>query len=151
MEARGPNPMNTTHVRATDVEERWFLYDASQHTLGRMAARIATQLMGKDRPTYTPTETGATHIVVINGASPKLTGTKSKTKTYQHYTGYPDGRRVVALEKVAEKRAQDIVTLAVRRMLPKGPLGYRMLKNLKVYGGTDHPHGAQQPTPVENL
>ena len=143
--------MTTTHVRANDVEERWFLYDASEHTLGRMAARIAVQLMGKDRPTYTPTEIGATHVVVINGASPKLSGTKGKTKTYQHYTGYPDGRRVVAIEKVAETRAKDIVTLAVRRMLPKGPLGYKMLKNLKVYNSTDHPHGAQHPIKVESL
>ena len=141
--------MTTSHIRATDVEERWFLYDASEHTLGRMAAVIATQLMGKDRPTYTPSETGATHIVVINGASPRMTGTKEKTKTYQHYTGYPDGRRVVNIEQVVENRAKDVVTLAVRRMLPKGPLGYRMLKNLKVYNGLEHPHGAQQPVRVE--
>ena len=141
--------MTTSHIRAADVEERWYLYDASEHTLGRMAAVIATQLMGKDRPTYTPSETGNTHVVVINGANPYLTGTKLSNKVYQHYTGYPDGRREVNIQKVAENRAKDIVTLAVRRMLPKGPLGYRMLKNLKVYDGLEHPHGAQQPVCVE--
>lgn len=114
-----------------------------------MAAVIATQLMGKDRPTYTPSETGNTHIVVINGTSPRLSGTKEKTKEYQHYTGYPDGRRVVNIEKVAEKRGKDIVTLAVRRMLPKGRLGHTMLKNLKVYDGVEHPHTAQKPVKVE--
>ncbi|MCA9003540.1 MAG: 50S ribosomal protein L13, partial [Planctomycetes bacterium] len=103
----------------------------------------------KDRPTYTPSETGATHVVVINGAHPRLTGTKQKGKTYQHYTGYPNGRRVVNIEKVAEKRGKDIVTLAVRRMLPKGRLGHTMLKSLKVYDGMDHPHGAQQPVKVD--
>ncbi|MDF1838967.1 MAG: 50S ribosomal protein L13 [Planctomycetota bacterium] len=139
----------TSHVRAADVEERWFLFDASEHALGRMAAVIATQLMGKDRPTYTPSETGNTHIVVINGTKPRLSGTKEKTKEYQHYTGYPDGRRVVNIEKVAEKRGKDIVTLAVRRMLPKGRLGHTMLKNLKVYDGVEHPHTAQKPVKVD--
>ncbi|MEZ6005709.1 MAG: 50S ribosomal protein L13 [Planctomycetota bacterium] len=143
--------MSTSHIKATDVEQRWLLYDASEHTLGRMAAKIATQLMGKDRPTFTYSETGATHVVVINAAKPRFTGTKLANKTYQHYSGYPNGRKVKALSEVAETRPRDIVTLAVRRMLPKGPLGYRMLKNLKVYGGEDHPHGAQQPVKVESL
>lgn len=140
---------STTHVRAADVEERWFLFDASEHTLGRMAAVIAVKLMGKDRPTYTPSETGNTHVVVINGASPRMSGTKEKTKIYQHYTGYPNGRREINIEKVAEARAKDIVTLAVRRMLPKGRLGHTMLKSLKVYDGLEHPHTAQTPVKVD--
>ena len=141
--------MTTTHVRSVDMEERWFLYDASEHTLGRMAAQIATQLMGKDRPTYTPSEAGGTHVVVINCAQPRLTGTKADTKLYKNYTGYPGGLREVSLEKVAEKRPEDIVTLAVRRMLPKNRLGRNLLRRLKVYSGTDHPHGAQKPEKVE--
>ena len=140
----------TTHVRSVDMEERWLLYDASEHNLGRMAARIATQLMGKDRPTYTPSEAGGTHVVVVNGACPRLTGTKSADKLYKHYTGYPGGLREVSLEKVAETRPQDIVTLAVRRMLPKNRLGRNLLSRLKVYPGTEHPHGAQKPCKVEN-
>ncbi|MDA1264914.1 MAG: 50S ribosomal protein L13 [Planctomycetota bacterium] len=141
--------MTTTHVRSVDMEERWFLYDASEHRLGRMAAKIATQLMGKDRPTYTPSEAGGTHVVVINGAAPMLTGKKAEQKIYRHYTGYPNGQREVSLAKVAEKRPEDIVTLAVRRMLPKNRLGRNLLRRLKVYVGTDHPHSAQQPDRVE--
>ena len=110
--------MTTTHVRSVDMEERWLLYDASEHKLGRMAAQIATQLMGKDRPTYTPSEAGGTHVVVINCAAPRLSGNKGEEKLYKHYTGYPNGQREIPLAKVAESRPQDIVTLAVRRMLP---------------------------------
>lgn len=143
--------MTTTHVRSVDMEERWLLYDASQHKLGRMAARIATQLMGKDRPTYTPSEEGHTHVVVVNGAKPRLSGSKGWDKPYRHYTGYPDGLREVPLPKVAEQRPTDIVTLAVRRMLPKNRLGKNLLSRLKVYAGPAHPHGAQMPVKVEEL
>lgn len=141
--------MTTTHVRSVDMEERWLLYDASEQNLGRMAVQIATQLMGKDRPTYTPSEAGGTHVVVINGASPRLSGNKSEQKVYKHYTGYPNGQREIALAKVAESRPQDIVTLAVRRMLPKNRLGRTLLSRLKVYPGTEHAHGAQKPVKVE--
>ncbi len=143
--------MRTTHVKASDVEDRWLLFDASQHNLGRMAARIATCLMGKDRPTYTPSEHGGTHVVVINSAHAVMSGTKGQTKEYQHYTGYPSGRKVLSTDEVRERRPNDIVTLAVRRMLPKNKLGRTMLSNLKVYPGTDHPHAAQSPTTVETI
>jgi len=143
--------MRTTHVKAADVEERWFLFDASQHNLGRMAAKIATALLGKDRPTYTPSEHGATHVVVIHSARAKMTGAKNSTKEYQHYTGYPGGRRVLDVDEIRERRPNDLVTLAVRRMLPKNRLGKKMLSHLKVYPGGDHPHSAQQPELVETL
>lgn len=143
--------MSTTHVRAQDTEARWLLYDASAHNLGRLAATIAMNLMGKDRPTYTASEPGAVHVVVINGAQPRLTGKKRDGKTYRHYTGYPDGQREIAIDKVLERRPEDVVTLAVKRMLPKNRLGHDLLKNLKVYPGTEHPHRAQQPVLVENL
>jgi len=132
------------------MEDRWLLYDASEHILGRMAVRIATQLMGKDLPTYTPSEAGGTHVVVINGTSPRLTGKKSSEKLYKHYTGYPNGQREVSIERVAQQRPADIVTLAVRRMLPKNRLGRNLLRRLKVYPGTDHPHTAQTPVRVES-
>lgn len=141
--------MKTTHVKATETEQRWLLYDASEHVLGRMAARIAHQLMGKDRPTYTPSEAGGAHVVVINSARARFTGRKEEQKRYQHYTGYPGGRREHDLETMRERRPNDIVTLAVRRMLPKTRLGRTMLSRLKVYPGAEHPHGAQQPTKVE--
>jgi large subunit ribosomal protein L13 len=144
--------MKTTHVRAQDVEERWLLFDASQHTLGRMATTIAMALMGKDRPTYTPSEKCGAHVVVINGNQPKFsTDAKAQNKIYPNYTGYQSGLKLVPLEKVVEKRHADVVTLAVRRMLPKNRLGHDMLRRLKVYPGTDHPHTAQQPVKVEAL
>ena len=143
--------MRTTHVKAADVDERWFLFDASQHHLGRMATRIATVLIGKDRPTYTPSEHGATHVVVINSAKAQMTGAKNSGKEYQHYTGYPGGRRVLSADEIRERRPNDIVTLAVRRMLPKNRLGKKMLSHLKVYADGEHPHSAQQPQLVETL
>lgn len=141
--------MRTTHVKASDTDERWFLYDASEHVLGRMATEIATRLIGKDRPTYTPSETGNTHVVVVNAAKARLTGRKGETKEYQTYSGYPGGRYLWPLEVVRERRPADIVTLAVRRMLPKNRLGHRLLSNLKVYGDGEHPHAAQKPVKVE--
>ncbi|MFT7670379.1 MAG: large subunit ribosomal protein L13 [Planctomycetota bacterium] len=143
--------MRTTHVRAADVEERWLLFDASQHNLGRMAARVATSLIGKDRPTYTPSEHGATHVVVINSEKSVMTSSKNSSKEYQYYTGYPNGRRTLTTDDMRVRRPNDIVTLAVRRMLPKNKLGKQMLSNLKVYTGADHPHTAQQPTLVESI
>ena len=128
------------------------LFDASEHTLGRMATHIAMALMGKDRPTYTPSEKCGAHVIVINGKQPRLsTEGKMAAKTYDHYTGYNSGRRVVAMEKVLDKRHADVVTLAVRRMLPKSNLGHEMLRRLKVYPGSDHPHTAQKPVKVESL
>jgi large subunit ribosomal protein L13 len=143
--------MRTSHVRAADVEERWMLFDASQHTLGRMAAKIATALIGKDRPTYTPSEHGATHVVVINSALAVMTSSKNSDKEYQYYTGYPNGRRTLTADDMRGRRPNDIITLAVRRMLPKNKLGKTMLSNLKVYSGEEHPHTAQQPTLIESL
>ncbi len=143
--------MTTSHVRSVDTEERWLLYDASEHVLGRMAAAIATKLQGKDRPTYTPSEKGGTHVVVINGIRPRLSGKKGETKLYKHYTGYPGGQREVPIETVKARRGEDIVTLAVRRMLPKNRLGHDLLRRLKVYPGEEHPHQAQKPVLVKTL
>ncbi|MED6333934.1 MAG: 50S ribosomal protein L13 [Planctomycetota bacterium] len=143
--------MRTTHVKASDVEDRWLLFDASSFPLGRMASAIATRLIGKDRPTYTPSEHGATHVVVINSAQTVLTGKKSTDKEYQSYSGYPGGRHVRSAELIRSVRPSDMVTLAVRRMLPKNKLGRTMLSHLKVYPGADHPHTAQQPVAVEKL
>jgi large subunit ribosomal protein L13 len=141
--------MKTTHVRAAEAEERWLLYDASQHRLGRMASEIAMALMGKDRPTWTPSEPTGAHVVVINAAAAVLTGKKREQKHYPHYTRYAGGLKMVSFADVRERRPADIVSLAVRRMLPKTRLGQRMLKRLKVYPGAEHPHQAQQPVKVE--
>ena len=141
--------MKTTHVRAADIQERWYVFDASTQPLGRMSAKIATLLMGKDQPTYTPSELCGAHVVVINAAKAQVSGKKDDQKIYPFYSGYPGGLKEVSLEAMRERRPADIVTLAVRRMLPKSRLGRQMLKHLKVYGGADHPHTAQQPVPYE--
>ena len=141
--------MKSTHVRAVDVEERWLLYDASQHTLGHMAAKIAMSLMGKDRPTWTPSELTGAHVVVINSKQAQFTGKKDDQKTYAHFTRYPGGYKQVPISEMRLRRPNDIVTLAVRRMLPKTRLGHDMLRRLKVYPGAEHPHMAQNPVPVE--
>lgn len=141
--------MKTSHVKASDVEERWYLYDASEHVLGRMAAQIAFQLQGKDRPTWTPSELSGAHVVVVNAEHAVVTGRKSEQKEYQTYSGYPGGRKVIPMQRMRDRKAEEIITLAVRRMLPKTKLGKRMLQRLKVYSGTDHPHTAQRPVAVE--
>jgi large subunit ribosomal protein L13 len=141
--------MKTSHIKAVDVEQRWLLYDASEHTLGRMAAEIAMALMGKDRPTYTPSELCGAHVVVVNSGQARLTGRKGDQKRYDHYTRYHGGLREVPYDRVRERRPNDIVILAVRRMLPKNKLGHDMLRRLKVYEGPEHPHAAQRPVKVE--
>ncbi len=143
--------MKTTRFRAQDVEERWFLYDASQHVLGRMSSDIATRLMGKDLPTYTREELTGAHVVVINATQAVFTGKKAEVKYYPKYSGYPGGRYEHTLDMLKAARPHDIVKQAVRRMLPKSTLGRKMIARLKVYGGSDHPHAAQKPVLVEKL
>lgn len=143
-----PVTMKTSHIRAADVEERWYVYDASQFLLGRMASDIAVKLMGKDRPTWTASELTGAHVIVVNADKVRLSGKKNETKVYQRYSGYPGGLYETAIADKRERKPQDIVKLAVRRMLPKTKLGKRMLSNLKVYGGPEHPHAAQSPTSV---
>ena len=143
--------MKTSHIRAAQTEDRWYLYDASEHVLGRMAAKISMQLQGKDRPEYTPSELTGAHVVVINADKVRLTGNKAETMNYPKYSGYPGGLYVHSIENVKKRRPHDVVKLAVRRMLPKTRLGKSMLSRLKVYVGEEHPHAAQQPVKVESL
>ncbi len=140
--------MKATFVRADQVEERWLLYDASEHHLGRMASTIAMHLMGKDRPTYTPSQLSGAHVVVINAEQAQVTGRKADVKRYPHYTRYAGGLKQVSMSDVRHRRPEDIVALAVRRMLPKSKLGQTMLTRLKVYAGANHPHAAQKPVKV---
>ena len=140
--------MTTTLSRKNDVDERWLLYDASEHVLGHMASQIAMNLMGKDRPEYTPNHCTGAFVVVINADKINLTGKKTDVKRYVHYTGFQGGQRSIPLERVLERRPTDAVRLAVRRMLPKTTLGRDMLRRLRIYTGTDHPHAAQKPERV---
>ncbi len=135
-------------MRPAEVKPAWFVVDASQHVLGRMAARIATILQGKHKPTYTPHVDTGDYVIVVNAEKVQVTGKKRKQKIYKHYTGYLSGLKEEPFERLIQRRPERIIELAVRRMLPKTKLGRQMRKKLKVYAGADHPHGGQQPQPL---
>ncbi len=145
--------MNTT-TYAT-VEDRaealnvWHLVDASEHRLGRMAAGIAEILMGKHKPLYTPHINVGDGVVVINGTQVQTTGEKAQRRTYHYYTGFAGGLRKRLLGEYREENPEEMIKLAVRRMLPKNRIGKQMLKRLKVYRGNEHPHAAQNPQPLK--
>jgi large subunit ribosomal protein L13 len=141
--------MDTFFPRETDVEKRWFLVDANEAILGRLATRIAMVLRGKHKPLYTPYLDAGDFIVVVNAEKVKLTGNKIDQKTYERYSGYSGGLRVVNARTMLQKKPEELIRLAVRGMLPKNTLGRRMLKKLKVYKGSEHPHVSQKPEPLE--
>ncbi|MGD8452155.1 MAG: 50S ribosomal protein L13 [Phycisphaerae bacterium] len=131
-----------------EVEQKWYVVDATDQVLGRLAVRIATVLMGKNKPTYTPHVDTGDFVIVLNAGDVKVTGHKKETVTYQRYTGYPGGQKEVSMARVLERHPERVLHEAVRRMLPKSPLGGRMLKKLKLYKGSEHRHQAQQPEPL---
>lgn len=137
--------MKTFIAKENQVDKKWHLVDAQGKTLGRMASRIATILQGKHRPIYTPHVDTGDYVVVINARKVRLTGKKLEEKTYQRFSGYPGGLKIISLKEMLEKHPDRVVRLAVRRMLPKTKLGERMLEKLKIYDGTEHPHTAQKP------
>jgi len=137
--------MTTPMAKPGDVQPRWYLVDASQEILGRAATRIAGILQGKHRPTYTPHIDTGDYVVVINARAVRATGKKEQDKTYQWYTGWPSGRKTRSLAEMRTRNPEQIVRVAVRRMLPKTRLGRKMLRKLKIYAGAEHPHAAQQP------
>ncbi|MEN1682095.1 MAG: 50S ribosomal protein L13 [Planctomycetota bacterium] len=134
--------------KPAEVERKWLLVDGEDRVVGRLASDIATILMGKHRPTYTPHVDTGDFVVVVNCDKVKFTGKKWEQKTYAWYTGYPQQRTITAEDRLA-RRPELILKEAVRRMLPKSKLGRQMLSKLKLYTGTEHPHQAQQPEPVE--
>jgi large subunit ribosomal protein L13 len=139
------NSFKTYSARPGDVPQTWFVVDAENRVVGRLATRIASVLRGKHKPHYTPhTDTGD-YVVVVNADKVRFTGKKEDDKEYFSYTGYPGGSRVTTPRQLRLKKPTEILTEAVRGMLPKGPLGRQMLKKLKVYAGPTHPHEAQQP------
>lgn len=140
--------MKTYMAKNGEVEQKWLLVDATDKIVGRLATEIATILMGKHRPTYTPHVDTGDYVVVVNVEKIRFTGNKWQNKTYAWYTGYPRQRTVTA-EARRERKPELILTEAVRRMLPKNKLGRAMLSKLKVYAGPGHPHTAQQPEPTE--
>ena len=136
----------TRSLRAEDVERRWFVVDATDIVLGRLATRVATVLRGKHRPGFTPHVDTGEFVIVVNAEKIKLTGRKREQKLYQRHTGFPGGVRTInAAKLLASAHADRVVTHAVRGMLPKNSLGRQMLAKLKVYAGPSHPHAAQKP------
>ena len=136
--------MKTFMAKPGEVEQRWWLVDASDKVVGRLASEIAMILMGKHRPTYTPHVDTGDYVIVVNAEKVEFTGKKWQQKTYRWYTGY-QGLKSESAEHRRDRRPELIVEEAVRRMLPKTRLGRVMLDKLKVYAGTEHPHQAQQP------
>ena len=137
--------MRTYLAKPAEIERKWYLVDANGKTLGRLAARVASVLRGKHKPTFTPNVDTGDHVVVINAHKIHLTGNKLKTKTYIHHTLYPGGLKSLSAELLLEKRPTQLVERAIKGMLPKTPLGKQMARKLKVYAAPDHPHQAQRP------
>jgi large subunit ribosomal protein L13 len=123
--------------------------DAQGKVLGRLASQIATRLRGKHKPEYTPHVDTGDYIVVVNAAKLRVTGKKAQDKTYYRHTGFPGGIRQTSFAKLQATRPERVLQKAVKGMLPKGPLGYAMIKKLKIYAGETHPHSAQQPKPLD--
>jgi large subunit ribosomal protein L13 len=133
-----------------EIDAKWHLVDATDKVLGRMATRIATILMGKHRPEYTPHVACGDFVIVVNAGNIKVTGAnKPVQRTYQSYSRHPGGQKEVTLEHMLDKHPDRVIREAVRRMLPKNKLGHQMLSKLKVYAGSNHPHQAQQPEPLD--
>ena len=141
--------MKSFMAKNNEVEQKWLLVDAEGAILGRMAAKIAPILMGKNKPTYTPHVDTGDYVIVVNAGKIMLTGKKAQTKEYDHYTHHPGGHKYVSFADMMAKKPEKVIELAVRRMLPKNKLGRQMLKKLKVYGGPDHEHQAQKPEKIE--
>ena len=142
--------MNKTYVaKKEDIKRSWYIVDASDKILGRLASRVAIILRGKHKPIFTPYLDTGDGVIVINAAKIKVTGRKMQQKLYRRHSGYPGGFREVTLEKMLETRPTTVIKLAVRRMLPQGPLGRDMLKKLKIYSDDKHPHKSQNPSLLE--
>ncbi|WP_297189107.1 50S ribosomal protein L13 [uncultured Porticoccus sp.] len=137
--------MKTFSAKAETVQRDWFIVDAADKTLGRLAVEIASRLRGKHKPEFTPHVDTGDYIVVVNAERVRVTGNKAKDKIYHHHTGYIGGLKSISFEKLIAKAPERTIQTAVKGMLPKGPLGRAMFKKLKVYAGTEHPHTAQQP------
>jgi large subunit ribosomal protein L13 len=137
--------MKTYSAKAETVQRDWYIVDAAEKTLGRLAVVIATRLRGKHKAEYTPHVDTGDYIVVVNADKVRVTGNKAKGKIYHSHTGYPGGLKSISFEKLMEKAPERAIQNAVKGMLPKGPLGRAMFKKMKVYAGEEHPHTAQQP------
>lgn len=141
--------MKSFMAKKHEVEQKWLLVDADGAILGRLAAKIASILMGKTKPTYTPHVNVGDYVVVVNAEKIQLSGKKAEVKEYDYYTHHPGGHKYVSFAEMLAKKPEKVIEMAVRRMLPKNKLATQMLKKLKVYRGAEHDHQAQQPEKIE--
>ncbi len=142
--------MKRTYVtKPEDIERDWYVVDASGQTLGRLASEVAQIVRGKHKPIYSPSVDVGDYVIVVNADKVHVTGRKLDQKIYYRHSGYPGGLKEVSLRRMLEEQPTRVIEHAVRGMLPKNRLGRKMLKKLKVYAGSSHPHEAQQPEPLE--
>ncbi len=141
--------MSTYVAKGSDIERAWYVVDAADKTLGRLTTEIAMILMGKKKPTYTPFLDTGDFVIVVNAEKVKVTGNKAQDKIYAYHTGYPGGLKETNFNTMIQKRPERVIELAVKGMLPKNSLGRQMIKKLKVYAGSEHPHEAQQPVVLD--
>ena len=141
--------MKTPLPKVNEIEKKWYVVDATDKVLGRLATQIALRLRGKHRPDFTPHLDTGDFIIVVNAEKVRLTGRKLDQKMYHKHSGYLGGLKSMTARQMLEKKPEDVIKLAVRRMLPKNKLARQQLKKLKVYKGSEHPHQAQMPEPLE--
>ncbi|RMD47905.1 MAG: 50S ribosomal protein L13 [Ignavibacteria bacterium] len=135
----------TRFVKSTDVEKRWYVIDAKDQVLGRLASKIAHVIRGKHKAVFTPNMDNGDFVIVINADKVKLTGKRELQKTYIRHSGYPGGQKVTSFQEMMQKKPEFVITNAVKGMLPKNRLGRKLINHLKVYAGENHPHTAQKP------
>jgi large subunit ribosomal protein L13 len=138
----------TYSVRETDIDRRWYVVDAADETLGRLASRIAGVLEGKHKPSYSPNLDSGDHVIVLNASRIAVSRDKRESKVYIRHSGHPQGLKEETLGHLLERRPEEVIRRAVKGMLPRTKLGVQQLRKLKIYPGTDHPHQAQRPEPL---
>lgn len=141
--------MNSFMANPDKIERKWYVVDAEGCTLGRLSSQIASVLRGKNKPVFTPHVDTGDYVIVVNADKIKVTGKKLQQKIYYNHSDYPGGMRETTLAEMLAKKPEKVVELAVKGMLPKGPLGRSMIKKLHVYAGAEHPHAAQKPEVLE--
>ncbi len=142
--------MKTYSAKPAEIEKKWYVIDADGLILGRLASQVAKILRGKHKPTFTPHMDCGDNVIVVNAGKVHLTGNKTADKTYHRHTGYPGGIKSTTAAEVLEGRFPErVIVKAVERMVPRGPLGRQQMGNLRVYGGPEHPHEAQQPEALD--
>jgi large subunit ribosomal protein L13 len=141
--------MCTFMAKREEAERNWYVVDAENKVLGRLASELAKILRGKHKPQFTPHVDTGDYVIVVNAEKVSLTGNKLKDKVYYSHSGYPGGIKSVTAEDLKAKKPEDLIRFAVKGMLPKNRLGRKLFKKLKVYAGGEHPHQAQQPKPIE--